>query len=135
MSRAARDDAACPCGRGPVYARCCEPYHRGAPAPDAEALMRSRYAAYVHADEAYLLATWHASTRPVALNLHAAPAPTWLGLDVRRATAGADPDHAEVEFVARHRVGGGRAARLHEISRFLREDGRWYYLDGTILSS
>ena len=37
--------------------------------------------------------------------------------------------HAIVEFVARYRV-GNRAQRLHETSRFVREGGRWYYLDG-----
>jgi SEC-C motif-containing protein len=134
MSRCGADDT-CPCGRGASYAACCARWHRGEAAPDAGALMRSRYCAYVRGDEAYLLATWHASTRPAALDLHAAPAPTWLGLDVRRETAGADPDRAEVEFVARHRIGGRRAARLHEISRFVREDGRWYYFDGSILPS
>jgi len=79
--------------------------------------------------EDYLLATWHASTRPAALNLGAAPQPKWLGLQVKaQAETG---DAATVEFVARCRV-GGRAQRLHEISRFVREDGRWYYVDGVI---
>jgi len=91
--------------------------------------MRSRYSAYVLQLEDYLLATWHASTRPAALNLGAAPQPKWLGLEVKALTA-AD-DTATVEFVARCRV-GGRAQRLHEISRFVRVDGRWYYLDGKI---
>ena len=91
--------------------------------------MRSRYSAYVLQLEDYLLATWHASTRPAALNLAAAPQPKWLGLEVK-AQAAAD-DAATVEFVARCRV-GGRAQRLYENSRFVREDGRWYYLDGKI---
>ena len=94
--------------------------------------MRSRYCAYVQRLEDYLLATWHPSTRPSALNLAAEPAPKWLGLDVRAQTH-AD-DTATVEFVARCRV-GGRAQRLHEISRFVREDGRWYYVSGEIESS
>ena len=88
--------------------------------------MRSRYCAYVRGLEDYLLATWHASTRPAALDLAAGPQPKWLGLEVRaRATNG---DAATVEFVARCRV-GGRAQRLHEVSRFVREGGRWYYVD------
>ena len=91
--------------------------------------MRSRYSAYVHGDEEYLLATWHPSTRPTALDFGDAAATRWLGLGVRRYGT-ADPDHAIVEFVARYRVGGAPAVRLHEISRFVREDGRWYYLDG-----
>ena len=91
--------------------------------------MRSRYSAYVLGDESYLLATWHASTRP----LEAKPDENtkWLGLDVR-AHALVDPDHAEVEFVARYREGGGRAVRLRERSRFVREAGRWYYVDGDV---
>ena len=118
----------CPCGTGRAYADCCGRYHAGAIAPDAEALMRSRYSAYVRGDTAYLLATWHPDTRPAAADLVAAPGTRWLGLDVRRHVA--DGDQAQVEFVARYRVGGGSAVRLHEISRFRCEDGRWYYLDG-----
>ena len=91
--------------------------------------MRSRYSAYVRGLEAYLLATWHATTRPVALDLASTPAPKWLGLEVMsHGEVGAD---ATVEFVARCRV-GGRAQRIHEVSRFRREDGRWYYLDGVM---
>jgi SEC-C motif-containing protein len=90
--------------------------------------MRSRYSAYVLQLEDYLLATWHASTRPAALDLAAAP-PKWLGLQVKTHTETANT--ASVEFVARCRV-GGRAQRMHEISRFVREDGRWYYVDGVI---
>jgi SEC-C motif-containing protein len=119
----------CPCGRPLPYAACCGRHHAGNPAADAESLMRSRYSAYVLQLEGYLLATWHASTRPAALNLGAAPKPKWLGLEVK-AQAAAD-DTATVEFVARCRV-GGRAKRLHEISRFVREDGRWYYIDGVM---
>jgi len=91
--------------------------------------MRSRYSAYVLHLKDYLLATWHASTRPAALNLANGPQPKWLGLEVKAQAAATDT--ATVEFVARYRV-GGRAQRLHEISRFVREDGRWYYLDGKI---
>lgn len=88
--------------------------------------MRSRYSAFVlgHAD--YLLATWHPQTRPVALELDAST--RWLGLDVRRHAE--DGDTARVEFVARSRTGGASAQRLHEVSRFVREHGRWFYVDG-----
>ena len=124
----------CPCGHARPYWRCCQPLHDGMPASDAEALMRSRYSAYVLGLEAYLVATWHASTRPAALNLAAQRATRWLGLEVKRHVAH-DAEHATVEFVARSRVGGGSAQRLHEISRFVREDGRWYYVDGTFPAS
>ena len=124
--------SACPCG-GTDFARCCGRWSFDAPPPDAAALMRSRYSAYVRRDEAWLLATWHASTRPAALDLQVAPMPTWLGLDVKHHRS--DGDRAEVEFVARYRVGGGRAQRMHEVSRFVREDGHWFYLDGVVRSS
>ncbi|WP_342718641.1 YchJ family protein [Propionivibrio dicarboxylicus] len=90
-------------------------------------MMRSRYSAYVLRLEPYLLATWHASTRPASLDL-AADTARWLGLQVRRHETPAT-DRAIVEFVARYKI-GGRAQRLHEISRFVREDGRWFYVDG-----
>ncbi|GAB3100692.1 YchJ family protein [Lysobacter terrae] len=122
--------SACPCGSGRAYSLCCEPFHReAASAPTAEALMRSRYCAYVHGDADYLRATWHASTRPATLDFSDAASTRWLGLEVKRHVL-QDADHASVEFVARYRIGGGSAVRLHEISRFVREDGRWYYLDG-----
>ena len=92
--------------------------------------MRSRYTAFVRRDAAYLLASWHASTRPATLVLDDTPAPKWIGLQIR-AQVTLDADHATVEFVARYRV-GGRAQRLHETSRFVRENGLWFYVDGDI---
>jgi SEC-C motif-containing protein len=118
----------CPCGRAADYAHCCGRFHGGEAAPDAERLMRSRYAAYVLKREDYLLATWAPATRPAELELDAKPAPKWLGLQVKRHEI-AGPDDALVEFVARYKV-GGRAFRLHETSRFVRAQGRWYYVDG-----
>lgn len=89
--------------------------------------MRSRYAAFVLDRVDYLLQTWHPDTRPHALEPNP-PGCKWLGLRIV-AHAQQDPDHATVEFVARRRD-AGRAARLHEISRFVRMNGRWLYLDG-----
>ena len=119
----------CPCGRPLSYAACCGKLHAGSPAADPESLMRSRYSAYALGLEDYLLATWHASTRPVELNLATEPRPKWLGLEVKASEQ--TGDSATVEFVARCKL-GGRAQRMHEISRFVREDGRWYYVDGVI---
>jgi SEC-C motif-containing protein len=96
------------------------------PAPDAEALMRSRYTAFVLGGVDHLLATWHVSTRPAELTLE--PGVKWLGLEVRDHRV-INEDHAEVEFVARSRA-AGRGQRLHERSRFVLEGGRWYYVDG-----
>ena len=122
--------SACPCGRGKSYLHCCQPLHEGAVAASAEALMRSRYSAYVAELDSYVLATWHATTRPSALDPDEGQKITWLGLTVKRHAVTGD-DSATVEFVARYRIGGGSAVRLHELSRFVREDGRWFYLDGT----
>jgi len=122
----------CPCGSGRELRACCGRWHAGPlhlQAPDAPTLMRSRYAAYVRGLPDYLLATWHPSTRPASIEPDL-PGLRWLGLDVKRATQ-ADADHATVEFVARSKL-GGRAQRLHETSRFVRESGRWYYLDGEL---
>lgn len=124
----------CPCGNAAGYARCCALLHRGAAAASAVQLMRARYSAYVLRREDYLLASWHADTRPVSLRLSAQqPAPTWLGLEIRRHRMDGD-DRASVEFIARYRVGGGRAQRQHETSRFVLEDGHWLYLDGELKS-
>ncbi len=120
----------CPCGLPRNYPACCGAYHGGAPAPDAQALMRSRYSAYVLGDAAYLLSTWHASSRPASLNLDSEPRPKWLGLEVKRYQP-IDADHAVVEFVARYKV-NGRAFRMQETSRFVRENGRWFYVDGDV---
>lgn len=118
---------ACPCG-GASYAACCAPFiEHHAIAPSAAELMRSRYTAYTLRDSAYVQATWHASTRPAAPP-EDEPNLKWLGLDVRRHAT--DGDTATVEFVARYKI-DGRAYRLHEISRFVREDGRWFYVDGS----
>ncbi len=96
--------------------------------------MRSRYTAYTQLGGAqgsralaYLLASWHTSTRPATVEREAGT--RWLGLTVKshRQTG---PDRAEVEFVARYRVGGGSAQRLEERSRFVFENGRWFYVDG-----
>jgi SEC-C motif-containing protein len=119
----------CPCGLPRDYADCCGRFHRGEFAPDAEALMRSRYSAFVLDDIGYLLATWHPARRPETLERNE-PGLRWLGLEVKKHVR-QDADHATVEFVARSKL-AGRAHRLHETSRFVREDGRWFYLDGDI---
>jgi SEC-C motif-containing protein len=136
----APSDGACPCGRGDdrgrpqAYGRCCGRYldaFEAVPAPDAESLMRSRYTAFVRQRADYLLATWDAAHRPAALDFE--PGLRWLGLEVRSHRVTGE-DRAEVEFVARSRA-GGRASRMHERSRFVRRDGRWFYRDGDDLGT
>lgn len=118
----------CPCGAG-RYAACCGRFHTGEWPATAEQLMRSRYSAYVLERGDYLLDTWHASTRPQEA-LHFEPGLKWLGLELRRHTPQGE-GRAEVSFVARSKL-GGRAHRLAETSRFVREGGRWFYVDGDV---
>ncbi|MCG5493240.1 YchJ family protein [Ectothiorhodospira variabilis] len=123
------DNAPCPCGAGLHRERCCGPFLDGTSLPPtAEALMRSRYTAFVEGRTDYLLDTWLPRTRPPLLDLE--PNQQWLGLSIRATSAGGVGDErGEVEFVARSRI-AGRGIRLHERSRFQRVDGRWYYVDG-----
>jgi SEC-C motif-containing protein len=96
--------------------------------------MRSRYTAYACGNEAYLLATWHVSTRPPTLALHQQNALRGLGLKIVRTELGGNTnDHGIVEFIARFRI-DGKGFRLHEISRFVKEQDRWYYVDGDIVN-
>jgi len=130
-----KPNEACPCGSGDAYTRCCGRFHAGAPAPTPEALMRSRYSAYALQRHDYLLQTWHPTTRPADLGDPDQARTKWIGLQVRRAqTLPADAQGREcglVAFVARYRV-GSRGYRLEECSRFVREDGRWFYLAGEV---
>ena len=127
----------CPCGRQQQkqtlsFEKCCARYldhFSEYPAPDAESLMRSRYIAFVFGREDYLKATWSAEQCPAVIEFDRGV--KWLGLDVKRYRQ-IDAEHAEVEFVARSRL-KGRANRLHEISQFLKKDGRWLYVDGELL--
>jgi SEC-C motif-containing protein len=123
-------DERCPCGGG-SYATCCLPFHDGLAAPTAEALMRSRYSAFALALGHYLRDTWAASTRPPELDLD--DDVRWRRLQiVDTARGGAEDETGVVEFRAAFRS-DGRAGVLHERSRFVREQGRWVYLDGEIL--
>ena len=123
------DSARCPCLSGLVFGECCGPLLRGeATAPTAERLMRSRFTAFVTGDEAYLLASWHPTTRPKALDLD--PGVRWFRLDVESTSEGGPFDvRGVVRFTAHYRDAGG-ADRQQETSRFVREAGRWLYVDG-----
>jgi SEC-C motif domain protein len=122
----------CPCGTGLPLAECCGRLHDGtATAATAEQLMRSRYSAFVLGRPEYLRETWHPTTRPADLDLDGAV--RWTGLDVLATTGGSPLEAAgTVEFRASYVV-AGRAGAQHERSRFLRERGRWLYLDGVAL--
>jgi SEC-C motif-containing protein len=121
-------DLMCPCGSG-QYAQCCGRFvSQGMVPQTALELMRSRYSAYTLHEAAYLQATWHVSSRPQIDFAEEDDNLKWIGLDIRRHQESGD--EATVEFIARYKI-GGRAERLHEVSRFVREEGRWYYVDGS----
>lgn len=119
----------CPCLSGLTYDACCERLHTGAAtAQTAEQLMRSRFSAFAVGDPEYLIATWHPSTRPDTLELD--DDLRWYRLDILATREGGPFDLAGVvEFEAFYRHPGG-AGSQHEVSRFVREGGRWFYLDG-----
>ncbi|MET0953747.1 MAG: YchJ family protein [Aeromicrobium sp.] len=122
-------ESRCPCLSGLTYDDCCGRLHAGGTtAHTAEQLMRSRFSAFARGDGDYLLATWHPSTRPATLELDEDRA--WYRLDIIETRAGSPFDtNGVVEFVAYYRAPTG-AGRQHEISRFTREQGCWFYLDG-----
>jgi SEC-C motif domain protein len=120
----------CPCGTSRPYGACCGVWHAGTPAPDAQSLMSSRYSAFVLRNEPYLLATWHPGTRPQSIPFNKNQ--KWLGLRIVEARVTGEGT-AEVEFIARSRVSNAAAVRQHERSRFVREGGSWFYVDGDII--
>lgn len=119
----------CPCGTGDAYGVCCGPVHdRSAEASTALALMRARYSAFARRDEPFLLWSWHPDHRPD--EIHFPGDERWLGLDVVTTARGSeDDDRGTVEFRA-HFLVDGAPRTLHEVSRFVRLDGRWVYLKG-----
>jgi SEC-C motif domain protein len=129
------DSAECPCGSTKTYGACCGQWHAAMQAtpqrhaPTAEALMRSRYSAYVLALGDYLLATWYGESAPGTIDF---PPTKWLGLEIKHSAMSGDA--GVVEFIARYRDSTGKAGRLHETSRFVREGvgdaARWLYIDG-----
>ena len=119
-------DTRCPCGSGETYAHCCGPLHAGAPAPTAERLMRSRFSAFALGDSGYLLRSWHPSTRPDALDLD--DGLRWYRLDIESTERGGPFDRdGIVAFTAYYK--GAERGSLHEVSRFVREGGHWFYVE------
>ncbi|RRD06290.1 hypothetical protein EII34_04000 [Arachnia propionica] len=119
---------ACHCDTGRPFDRCCGPILDGSrPAATALALMRSRYTAYVLRDEAYLLASWYPETRPERIDFGGA---RWTGLVVKDRTDGRAWDRAGSVGLVAHYEEDGEARVLQEVSYFIQEDQRWYYLEG-----
>ena len=126
----ALDNNPCPCGSKKSYASCCELLHNAEPAPSAEALMRSRYSAFALGLDEYIQRSWHVSTRPPVDSSGDKEKLQWIGLQIKRHQQ-SDDNHAIVEFIARYKI-NGRAFVLHETSRFMRENGHWFYVNGDI---
>lgn len=122
----------CPCGSERSFSRCCHVYVSGASiAPTAEALMRSRYVAFVLGRSDYIADTWHPQTRPTQIDL-ASDETVWLKLNVHETTHGQETDvRGMVAFQAWYGA-NGRMGCMQERSRFEYQDGRWYYLDGDV---
>ena len=127
-------DMPCPCGLDKALASCCLPLiQQEQQAETAEALMRSRYTAYAMGNMAYLTSSWHAATRPATVEANSEI--EWLGLTVLSFRAGGTADlKGNVEFIARYRAHNA-LAQVHENSRFIKEQGQWFYLDGDLIAN
>ena len=121
-----KTETSCLCGSNKPLLSCCEPIINGASlALTAEALMRSRYTAHVIQNEQYLLDSWHSSTRPESIDVNTSE--QWIRLKI------INSEENNVEFIATYRL-QGKAYKMHENSRFIFEDGKWFYADGEIKS-
>jgi SEC-C motif domain protein len=135
MGVEAHHEGLCACGSGESYAECCRPLHTAVAngesgAETALALMRSRFTAFAVGAADYLLATWHPRTRPRRLDLDSDV--TWRRLQIVDTVAGSQHDiNGVVEFRAQY-VQNGKRHLMHETSRFTREKGRWFYVDGDL---
>ncbi len=129
--------ANCPCGLEQTYEKCCAPFINGkALPPTAEALMRSRYSAFVKGAVDYIVESHHPDTRsevnPEEIKSWSQHS-KWLGLEIREKDKGAAADSTgQIEFVCRYEV-DGQGLEHHELSDFKKEDGRWYFVDGKII--
>ncbi|QIQ21883.1 YchJ family protein [Zophobihabitans entericus] len=123
----------CPCNINKLYRQCCEPYHLEQKIPaTAELLMRSRYSAYARQKWDYIQQTWHSSTRPSADSFDDVTT-KWIELIIKNtSTSKNNPDEAFVEFIAKYKTANGKAEKMQEVSRFVKEDGHWYYIDGVV---
>jgi len=123
----------CPCGSERKLIDCCGPYLNRSELPKtAEKLMRSRYSANVLNDNAYLLSTWHESTKPSLVDETNSDL-KWMSLKIRNRNLGDAVDsEGTVEFIAKFKI-NGKAHRLHEISNFLKIENKWFYVDGKII--
>ena len=126
----------CPCNPEKTFKECCGLLLNGEKAPStAEALMRSRYSAYVQKDHDYLLKTWHSSSRPSEESLDMPDDFSWTGLEILHCIHGGQDDaKGTVEFKAHYKTSTLENS-LHEVSSFVRENGQWFYLEGQTITN
>ncbi len=124
----------CLCGSNIAYGECCQPFHTAQKIPTtAEALMRSRYTAYALRDGAYLQATWDITKRPESIDFSRETI-NWLHLEITETKKGGIKDSkGQVTFKAFYSQDNEEYV-MNEISRFTKQGGRWFYLDGVIKS-
>lgn len=125
-------DFPCPCDAQQLYSICCAPHHQQLKIPlTAETLMRSRYSAFALRNADYLQATWDKSTRPKTLDL-SHDATIWRHLlIVNTQKGGVNDSKGKVEFKASGII-AGKPFVMHEVSRFIKRQQRWFYIDGVI---
>jgi SEC-C motif-containing protein len=124
--------ASCLCGSGIEYDRCCGLYHSGEKSPaTAEALMRSRFAAYALDNADYILATWDAAVQPEKIAFSGENI-AWQRLEIIDTKKGGIKDNKGIVEFKAYYLKDGEEYMLHEISRFAKTNGRWLYLDGVV---
>lgn len=126
----------CPCGSQKIYSACCGLYIDNAVLPPTpEALMRSRYTAYSQANIDYIAQTMKGRAAQgfnISNALQWAQQVQWLRLEVIKVSPLTNSGKlGHVEFIAHFRL-QGKAQRIHEVSEFHLENGRWYYVDGKL---
>lgn len=121
----------CPCGSELKYKKCCRKYHKGALPATAEQLMRSRYSAYAFGLTDYIMKTTHPDNPDFTENhtqwteeiLHFCNVTDFLGLKIIEVSEGTEKAYVTFEASLSSGI-------LKEKSRFLKENGKWYYVDG-----
>ncbi len=124
----------CPCGSGVTYQQCCEHFHTGVKNPEtAEALMRSRFTAYVMDITGYIQTSWDTSTRPKEDKLNfGGEKLDWQRLEILDTKKGGAADSKGIVDFKAYYSKDGEDHILHETSRFIKTNGRWLYLDGVV---
>jgi SEC-C motif-containing protein len=118
----------------PLYDDCCQTFHSGEKIPNtAEALMRSRYTTYALHDGAYLQATWDVTKRPESIDFSRETI-EWLRLEITETKKGGSKDSKGLVAFKAYYIQKGEEYVMNEISRFTKQGGRWFYLDGVIKS-